>query len=280
MNNNIDPKIFEFEKWVRAKYSISYRRAVLCYVKKYQYLLKSDSNLREVGLLTNDVKSSVVKSLLLLAKFNGCYSQFKDRLNEYGIKLYRPNSLNAFLRILNANDSDILQYYNQITPMLRDNEQIFSKFLLHSGLRMSEAIESFNLIINLAKDNKLSEYYDKNLSCLCHFKYQKLFIRGTKNAYITFISKDFLEQIANCETVTYHSIRKRLQRNGKSMRVNEFRDYFGTHLVNNGILEIEQNLVCGRIPIGIFIRHYWSPKLKELGNRVLNATAKMEMTIT
>jgi len=45
-------------------------------------------------------------------------------------------------------------------------------------------------------------------------------------------------------------------------------------------LEIEQNLVCGRIPIGIFIRHYWSPKLKELGDRVLTATAKIETAIT
>jgi hypothetical protein len=41
-------------------------------------------------------------------------------------------------------------------------------------------------------------------------------------------------------------------------------------------LEIEQNQVCGRIPIGIFIRHYWSSKLKELGTRVLAATAKIE----
>jgi hypothetical protein len=63
------------------------------------------------------------------------------------------------------------------------------------------------------------------------------------------------------------------------MRFDEFRDYFGTHLVNNGILEIEQNLVCGRIPIGIFIRHYWSPKLKELGIRILSATSKMETVI-
>jgi hypothetical protein len=64
------------------------------------------------------------------------------------------------------------------------------------------------------------------------------------------------------------------------MRFDEFRDYFGTHLVNNGILEIEQNLVCGRIPIGIFIRHYWSPKLKELGARVLSSIAKMENSFT
>ncbi|MGD0644942.1 MAG: integrase [Candidatus Bathyarchaeia archaeon] len=280
MDKNIDHNLIEFEKWVRAKYSVSYRRAVLCYVKKYQYLLNLNSNLREVELLTNDVKSSVVKSLLLFSKFNGCYSQFKDRLNEYGIKLYRPDSLNAFLRILNASNSNIIQYYNEVTQLLRANERLFAKFLLQTGLRVSEGIASFNLVIDLARDNRLSEYYDENLSCLMHFKYPKLFIRHTKNAFITFISKDFLAEIASSEMVTYFSIRKRLQRNKKSMRFDEFRDYFGTHLVNNGILEIEQNLVCGRIPISIFIRHYWSPKLKELGTRVLAATAKMGMATT
>jgi len=107
MKTNID--LIEFEKWVSLKYSSSYRNVVLCYVKKYHYLLKVDcyvkkyhyllkvdSNLRELELLTNDVRSSVVKSLLLFSKFNGCYSQFRNRLNEYGIKLYRPDSLNAF----------------------------------------------------------------------------------------------------------------------------------------------------------------------------------------
>jgi hypothetical protein len=63
----------------------------------------------------------------------------------------------------------------------------------------------------------------------------------------------------------------------KPLRLDEFRDYFGTHLINNGILAAERNLVCGRIPISIFIRHDWSPKLKELGDRVLNATSKMEI---
>jgi hypothetical protein len=267
--NYIDP--IEFEKWVRIKYSKSYGTVVLCYAKKYQHLLKSDSNLRELELLTNDVKTSVVKSLLLCAKFNGCYTQFRNRLNEYGIKLYRPDSLNAFLRILNASNSDTIQYYNQITPILRKNEQVFTKFLLHSGLRVSEGINSFNLVIELASKGKLSEYFDENLGCLAHFKYPKLFIRHTKNAFITFIDKEFLAEIALCQPVTYSSIRKRLDRSKKPMRLDEFRDYFGTHLVNNGILEIEQNLVCGRIPIGIFIRHYWSPKLKELGVRVLKS---------
>ena len=145
----------------------------------------------------------------------------------------------------------------------------------YSGLRVSEAVASFNLIIELASNSKLSEYYDESLACLMHFKYPKLFIRQTKNCYISFITKGFLEQIVSSNPIVYSSIRTRIQRNNKPMRFDEFRDYFGTHLVNNGILEIEQNLVCGRIPIGIFIRHYWSPKLKELGERILN-TLKIE----
>jgi hypothetical protein len=66
-------------------------------------------------------------------------------------------------------------------------------------------------------------------------------------------------------------MQKRLERNNIKMRFNELRDIFGTTIVNNGILENEQDLVCGRIPVSIFIRHYWSPKLKELGNRIFKA---------
>jgi len=267
---------YEFDQWLRQKYANSYRVTILCYAKKYAHLVVAD-NLRELDMLPSTIKSNAVKGLIVLSKYLGIHKDFTHRLKEFDIKVSRPDSLSAFLRILNASNSNIMQYYNEVTPMLRDNERLFSKFLLHSGLRMSEAIASFNLIIKLSSENKLSDYYDENLSCLMHFKYPKLFIRGTKNCYITFISKDFLEQITSCEIVTYASIRKRLEHNGKSMRFNEFRDYFGTHLVNNGILELEQNLCCGRIPVSIFIRHYWSPKLKELGTRVLNATAKMEM---
>jgi intergrase/recombinase len=265
------PFLLPFVEWVKAKYSVSYGRATICYARKYHHLLNPNSNLSELELLTNDVKSSIVKALLLYAKFNGSYTQFKGRLKEHGIKLYRPNALDAFIRMLNASESNIIEYYKEIMPLLRDNERLFAKFLLYSGLRVSEGIESFNLIIELSKSSKLSDYYNSDWACLMHFKYQKQFIRGTKNAFITFLPQEFIEQIAQSEPLTYSSIRKRLQRKNKPMRLDEFRDFFGTHLINNGILEVEQNLVCGRIPISIFIRHYWSPKLKELGERVLGA---------
>jgi intergrase/recombinase len=164
-----------------------------------------------------------------------------------------------------------MNWYNTTIPVLRPNERILSKFLLHSGLRMNEAINSFNKIIELARENRINEYYDEGLNCLCHFKYPKQFIRRTKNCFITFITPEFLSEIANSETVTYASIRKRLERNNIKMRFNELRDYFGTYLLQHGMLEQEVNLCQGRIPVDIFIRHYWSPKLKELGYRIFKA---------
>jgi intergrase/recombinase len=196
-------------------------------------------------------------------------------LKANGIKSIRPNSLVAFLRILNATDSDILDYYKNIKSILRPNEQLYSKFLLNSGLRVSEAIHSYNLIIELASKGKLNEYYKEDWNCLMHFKH-KMFIRGNKNCYLTFITKDLLEQIANSQQVTYYAIHKRLSLKHQPMRLDEYRDHFGTHMINNSILEAEQNLLCGRINSSVFIRFYWSPRLQELRDRVFKALETIE----
>jgi len=169
-----------------------------------------------------------------------------------------------------------LSWYDSAVPLFKDNERLFAKFLLHSGLRTSEAINSFNLIIQISKEAKLPEYYDSELQVLCHFKYPKLFIRRTKNCYITFIPPEFLQRIAESKPVTYTMMRKRLERKHMRLRFNELRDKFGTHLLSHRILEAEINLCQGRIPVDIFIRHYWSPKLKELGTRIFKALDTIE----
>lgn len=85
------------------------------------------------------------------------------------LKQTDPDSLSAFLRMLNASNSDVMAWYCSTVPLLTDIERLFAKFLLHSGLRTSEAINSFNLIIELARENKRSEYYDSELNVLCHY---------------------------------------------------------------------------------------------------------------
>jgi intergrase/recombinase len=242
----------------------------MSYANRYSHLIYSE-NLREIDLLSNDNKTHVIKSLILISKFNGTYKQFKDKMSTYGIKMFRASGLDAFLRIMNAGNNHTLEWYNLARSKLRENEALFTKFLLYSGLRTSEAIASFNLVIKLHSEGKLNEYYSNEYNCLMHFKYPKQFIRRTKACYLTFIKPEFLSEIANSQPVTYAMLRKRLEKQHLKLRFNEFRDKFGTHLVSHGILEMEQNLCCGRIPTDIFIRHYWSPKLKELADRIFTA---------
>ncbi len=62
-------------------------------------------------------------------------------------------------------------------------------------------------------------------------------------------------------------------------RVNELRDYFGTYMVRHGLIKEEIDLLQGRIPPSIFIRHYWSPSFLELKDRTLLGIEKLEAKI-
>ena len=230
----------------------------------------------ELETLPNYTKNATINALLLYSKYLGSYSDFKGRLKANGIKLYHPSALDAFLRILNASSNNqtentTLVYYRNIQPCLKENERLFSKFLLFSGLRTSEAINSFNLIIQLSKEGKLSDYYHSEWKILQHVKYPKTFCRKNKNCYLSFIEKPFLEQIANSQPVSYDAIKLRLQRAGFKMELNKFRDWFGSYMVNSRTLtELEQNLLCGRVN-GIFVRHYWNCELVKIGERIFRA---------
>jgi intergrase/recombinase len=172
---------------------------------------------------------------------------------------------------MKASDNNILDWYTKAYEVARDNEKLFLQFIKESGIRYEEAYNSFNLIIQLAKEGKQQEYYNRELSCLMHFKYPKLFLRNSKNVYISFVPESLISQIANSTPVTYHKIRKRLSHNHLGVRISELRDYYSTSLLRNGILQQEIDLLQGRIPVSIFVRHYWSPRLSELRDRVFKA---------
>jgi intergrase/recombinase len=267
-----------FHRWLSNRYADTYVNVLSSYCKRYYNLISGD--LKTIDMFSLSVKNNTIKSLIVLSKFLGLHKQFKERLDNYGLKTSRPDSLDSFLRILKASDSDVLLWLKDANSILRDNEKLYLRYALVSGLRKEEAIKSFNLIIQLSKENKILEYYDKSLSCLCHFKYPKLFIRHTKNTFITFITEDLLSEIANSKPLTYAMIYRRLNRHKIKCRINELRDFFNTYMLKHGILEQEINLLCGRIPPSIFIKHYWSPKLSELGNRVFKAISELEKQIS
>ena len=163
---------------------------------------------------------------------------------------------------------------------MNSNEQLYLKFTSLSGIRTREAIASFNLIIQLSKENRLSEYFNKDLQCLEHFKFKDLFIRDTKNVYVTFIREDLISQITNSEPVTYYAIQKRLMKAGLKMRFNELRDNFATFTVRHGLIKEETDILQGRIGNSIFMRNYFSPGLKELRDRTLKAVEELQQQYT
>jgi len=243
----------------------------------YKHLIVGD--LRIVETFSNYKRNHVIKSLIALSKFLGIYRDFKQRLMDHGIKLSVQDSFASFLRILTVNVDEILDWYRSACEVLKEHERLYFKFMLLTGLRRTEGIIAFNRIIELHKANKLEDYYDYTLNCLMHFKYPKDFIRRTKNCYISFIPESLVNKIANSKPVSQSTIRKRLRKNNLRCEINKLRDFYGTYLLKHGILEQEINLLQGRIPKSIFIKHYWSPNLKDLRTRIFEALKQLEQQL-
>jgi intergrase/recombinase len=191
--------------------------------------------------------------------------------------LHRPDAFYSFSRMYTNHNSDLMEWYAKIQQFLTKDEKTLLRYLRLSGLRKEEGIISFNKIVELSREGKLASYLNED-GLLEHFQFKKLFLRGTKNAYITIVPKSLIDEITTCNQVAYNPIIKRLQRRKMRTRINELRDSYGTFMVRNGLIKEEVDLLQGRIPPSIFIRHYWSPSFKELRNRTLEALEKMSQT--
>ncbi len=143
------------------------------------------------------------------------------------------------------------------------------RFLAATGLRKNEAVTSFNLIIDLAVKGKLCEYYNVELSVLEHFKYGKLFLRGTKNCYISFVCKSMIDEIGKSQPVSYSAIICRLRKKQIKLRFKEVRSYNNSYLRKNGIISELVDVLAGRVPKTVFCRHYLGEDIKAFGKTVL-----------
>jgi intergrase/recombinase len=235
-------------------------------------------NLRDIDIIPVGTRNNAIKSLIVLAKFLGIHQEFKSRLRDYGVKTVKQDAFASFMRIYNNNSSNLLEWYKKVLNVLKPSEQTLLKLLVLSGIRKGEAITAFNKIQELGIHN-LPEYYNKEIKALEHFRYKESFLRTTKNVYVSIIPEPFALEICNGQKVTYPAIVKELSHNGLRCRLNELRDYFGTFMVRHGLIREEVDLLQGRIPPSIFIRHYWSPSFTELRDRTLKAITELEQTL-
>ena len=240
---------------------------------KYNQYLSEPAKLSE---LNHEQRRHRLTSMVCLSKFLGCYEEYKQQLKQHEIRWSGGNTaLNGFLSIINKQHNTLPQHVKEAWIHLDNSEQIFLKFLCTSGLRVSEAIYAFNQIIKLHTEGKLCEYYDEQLMVLQHFKYQEQFLRRTKNAFITFINKEQLQEICRCQTVSYNRLHCRFRKLQLKLKFKSLRSYNNSFMRKQGVMSELIELVSGRIPSSVFVRHYLGIGLDEARDQLLPLQDKL-----
>jgi hypothetical protein len=96
-----------FRDYLVRNYLKRTQNLILCYVRRYYSAL---DNVLELNSLNGYPKTHAIKSLIVLSKFLGRFEVFKCALKQHGIKVENNhNSLDSFLRILNAQSNNVLK---------------------------------------------------------------------------------------------------------------------------------------------------------------------------
>jgi intergrase/recombinase len=197
----------------------------------------------------------------------------------HGIKRVKADPVQAFTRIFNSKAHNGLgEWYKKALAVLKENERLYLRFMLLSGVRAMEGVKAFNLIVKLGSKYK-EEYFNENTGFLEHFKYPKLFLRRSKNVYVSAVPKELLEQISRANAISYNALDKRLYRTGIPMRIKQLRSFYATEMRELGLLSEQIDLVQGRVGKSIFLQYYFKQDAKILGHKILELLLKLEKSL-
>ena len=228
------------------------------YAKKYYSVLVS-GNAQKILTLPRPTQLQIMKSLSVLSKFLGWYDRWKEIKENYQLKWSDDNSLATFQDLVNDNTT-----YNRMMLWLKTSLKTipseYGAILIYSsltGLRPEETCQSISLI-----KQDLNNYLNKEKMIIEHFKFPYIFLRKTKHAYVSIISKSIIKLAEQSGRYNYNTIRCYLKRRKIPMHMNYCRKIFATYLRQKGIEQEIIDLLQGRIPKSIFVRHYYRPDLK------------------
>jgi intergrase/recombinase len=111
------------------------------------------------------------------------------------------------------------------------------------------------------------------------FRYPKLFLRNSKNCYVSCVPKSLLDEISKSTKVSYVAIDKRLNRANLPMKIKQLTSYYATEMRKLGLLSEQIDLMEGRIGKSIFLMHYFKENPKLLSDRILELLPNLEKTL-
>jgi hypothetical protein len=241
------------------------------YAKLHAHILES-GEAGSLMTLSARNKHHAMTALANLAKFQGCYDRWLDIRRRYNLKWSKGGSLQAFERFFNddLNLDVMLQRVRRMVEVLPVQLAKIIKFACLVGLRPAEVCESARLL-----NSELSsglQYYNPERQALEHFSFPEIFLRRTKNAYISFVTPDNLQPIADlgCRTPTWNRIRLACRRAGVWMEMHLCRKIYGSWLSARAIQSEVVDMLQGRVSPSVFSRHYLTPS-SSLKDRILEA---------
>jgi len=266
-----------FREYLLKRHSKGHVKNVMNYCLKYgNCLLTEDFSL--LSGVSVEKRRNILTALSNLSKFLGKHEVFKWLMKDYGLKWQTTKAEDLLIsRMTKVKDNgEVLQWIHEIKGNFPGLET-FLEFVLVSGLRFSEAINSYDLIIDLAKENRLNEYYIEDREVLEHFRFKKLFLRNTKKVFVSFVPRELIKRIGERERITSCQIRNRLKRNNYGMRFPEVRQYFATYMTKH-LTQPEIDFLQGRVSTNVFMRNYFNPALiTDLKERVFKGIADLKV---
>jgi len=163
----------------------------------------------------------------------------------------------------------VREYY----PILKD----FLEFILVSGLRFTEAVHSYNLIVELSRKSKIDTYYSLENQFLEHYRFKHLFIRRTKKVFISYVPKKIVSKISKNEKISAYQIGNWISRNKElNSRFGDIREYWATFMTKF-LNPAEIDYLQGRVSASVFMRNYFNPSLiEDLKERVFKGISELE----
>jgi hypothetical protein len=170
---------------------------------------------------------------------------------------------------LNSDLHSVDGWLDQALEVLPEPHGVVLVFNAVTGLRPEEGCNSTRLIGELGETGSLGDYFNKKLSMLEHFRYRDLFLRGNKNAFISFVSERLLDRVVETKPdVSYAAMLHVLQRRRLNSRMKDLRHLYATQLREHVPREVV-DLLQGRIGESVFLRYYYEPFLKPIKKTVL-----------
>ena len=280
---SIEPKSPKFINWQNFKqyagnkYAKGYATSIIEHSRKHYHLL---TNVNGILSIKPTARNNTINALTALSRFLGTYDTFMSELKRHGVSRYKPDAIQSFTRIFNSEAHKGLgEWYRQATTLANENEKLYLEFMLLSGVRAMEGINSFNLIVKLGSSYS-QEYYNEKTQFLEHFRYPKLFLRNSKNLYVSSVPKVLLDNISKASAVSYNAIDKKLNKANLSMRIKQLRSYYATTMRERGLLSEQIDLMQGRVGKSVFLHHYFKADPIPLSKKILEYLPTIQESIS